>query len=93
MQGGTKRRPNIPLEALGGIGGAIGTYGGIGTAPSMAQQLRNHAHGGFPVDVILAPTETFSFTLTVGAQTAISADLPLTLWWYGYRYVPSGRTG
>lgn len=93
LQGGTKVRPNIPLESLGGLGGAVVTFGGIGTAPSMAEQLRNHAHGGLPFDVIVKGGETFNFNLFCGVQTAISADLPLTLWWYGHRYVPAGRTG
>ncbi len=93
LQQGTKVRPAIPLEALGGLGGAVGTYGGIGTAPSMVQQLRNHAHGGFPFDITIKGGENFALNLFVGVQTAISADLPLTLWMYGRRYVPTGRTG
>jgi hypothetical protein len=93
LQSGTRIRPNIPLEALGGIGGSNVEFGGIGTAPSMVSQLRNHAHGGFPMDVILKDNETFNFAMSCGAATAISADLPLTLFWYGYLYVPAGRTG
>jgi hypothetical protein len=95
LQGGTKVRPNIPLEALGGIGGGVVSFGTgrAAAAGPIVQQLRNHAHGGFPMDIIVKGGEVFNFNLQTGVQTAISADLPITLLWYGYRYVPAGRTG
>lgn len=83
-----RTRNPIPLRSLGGMGGAAGTI--AGGAVAEFQHVRNAPNGGFPFDVIIRGGETFRFGVDFRPDTltAISADLPIALLVYGWRYVP-----
>lgn len=78
-----RRRSPIPLRALGGMGGITGIAAG-----ENFQQARNAPNGGFPFDQIIRYGETFSFELNFAPGVAVSADVPMVLALYGWRYVP-----
>lgn len=85
---------NIPLSALGSMGGVVPTYGG-NNAPAAGHGWvyfapRLSAHGGFPVDIILFPTEALQVNLTFGIQKAITAQTAIRVEAYGWRYIPVG---
>jgi hypothetical protein len=89
-----RTRGPIPLSALGGIGGSVVSFGG-NNAPAagvgaVLQQVKNHPHGGWPLDMVIKWGESIAWTATFGTATAISADLPLRLVLFGWRYVKAG---
>lgn len=78
-----RRRAPIPLRALGGMGGVLASVAG-----ESVQHARNAPNGGFPFDQIIKHGETFGFEVNFAPGVAVSADVPLTLAMYGWRYVP-----
>lgn len=90
-----QQQGNIPLNALGQVGGIVPTFGG-NNAPAAGnnavyQSPRLSAHGGFPLDIILLPLEKINFGILFGVQQAITAITPLRIELYGWHYIPVGQ--
>lgn len=86
-----KVRGPFPLDAFGEMGAIMPDFGG-NNAPAagsnaVLQHVRTGASGGWPLNLILYENEGFPFSMFWGVQQAITADLPIRLVLYGYRYV------
>lgn len=86
-----KVRGPFPLDAFGEMGAIMPDFGGSSAPAAGDSAVLNHtrtgASGGWPLNLILYENEGFPFNMTWGVQTAITADLPLRLVLYGWRYV------
>ncbi len=92
----TLNQGNIPLNAVGSMGGVYPTFGGNNVPAAghgwIYNSPRLSSHGGFPVDIILFPSEVLAVNLIFGVQKAVSvaAGIPIRLECYGWRYIPLG---
>lgn len=85
-----RSRGPLPIRAIGQLGGTRGLItSGVTAAGSFPiHHIQNDGGSGFPFDIVLKYGETFSATIQFQAVAqAISADLPLQLALYGWRYV------
>jgi hypothetical protein len=85
-----RTRGPIPIRAIGQLGGTRGLItSGVTAAGSFPiQQVQNDGGSGYPFDIVLKFGEPFSAVIQWGpVAQAISADLPLQLALYGWRYV------
>lgn len=90
-----KPRGPIKLNMLGSPGGVIPVFGGNNTpgaaAGAVIQAARNSESAGYPTTTVLFPSETLTFSITAGVQTALTtAGIPLCVMLYGYQYVAGG---
>jgi hypothetical protein len=86
-----KVRGPFPLDAFGEMGAIMPDFGGSSAPAAGDAAVLNHvrtgASGGWPLNLIIYENEGFPFNMQWGVQTAISADLPLRLVLFGWRYV------
>jgi len=87
-----KPRGPIPLSMVGSPGSVIPVFGGNNTPGAgigaVIQAARLSESAGFPLNVILFPSETLTFGLECGVQTALTtAGIPIRLTLYGWQYV------
>lgn len=83
-------RGPYPLHSIGAIGSAdsIG-YGSDAPAAGVSASIelpKPSTHGGVPLDIVLAGGETFAAQIRFGNVQAISADMPLQVVLWGFRY-------
>lgn len=88
-----RTRGPYPIRSIGQLGGSRGVVsrGTEAVGAAVLQHIQNDGGSGLPFDIVLKWGETFSFNITFqAAAQAISADLPLQLCLYGWRYVKVG---
>lgn len=85
-----RSRGGIPIRGIGQLGGTRGimTPGVTAAGSFPIHHIQNDGSSGFPFDIVLKYGEPFSAVIQFQpVAQAISADLPLQLALYGWRYV------
>lgn len=89
-----RRRPSIPLSAVGSVPGVRANISaGTAAAQNPIQQVEQIGNGeGYPFDLPLDEGETFGITLRArpDAATPIVADMPIQIAIYGWYYMGAG---
>lgn len=91
-----KQRGPIPLNMLCTPGNVIPVFGGNNTpgagVGAVIQAARISEGAGYPQNQVLFPSETLTYELFAGVQTALTAaaGIPLRLVLYGWQYVAGG---